>query len=210
MKKIASGWQCDVYDLGNGKVIKTQKPYISKFFKVLHKGSFLEILGGAIPRVRKDYSSSLKKMQNIISSSGIDPAFLCNPEINTQELFYIQDKVTPFYLLMKDFSLEESKEFFNNYARLLKYLWGFGVHDKIFNFRKNAGIDSEGRVVLIDIGELAFKKEKVERNIKTKRWLRANSYLKTKDKKLRNYYKNLMDKELTIDALNSLWRKKID
>jgi hypothetical protein len=159
MKKIGQGWQCLVYDLENGRVFKREKPLWRQFLTILVHGGPQEILKGGISRVRRDYRHSLAGLYEILKNSEIDASRFGNPDINVTALSYTQDKVIPVHAIFKIYSFEEKKKFFIKYVELLQYLWGFGIYEKIFNFHLNIGIAKQGKLVLIDLGELSFERE---------------------------------------------------
>jgi hypothetical protein len=206
MKKIGIGWQCTVYDLGNGKVIKKKNSTLAQFFKILFAAGPLALIKGEVKRVNNDYYESLQIVQKVLENPVFDPAVFGNPIIDISASSYIQDKVIPLNVAMETASLEDQKGFYEKYIDLLKYLWSFGVHEKVFNITINAGIDSQNRLVLIDLGELTSDKNKAMQDITTKRWLRAFSYRFMFNAELKEYYRDLMQKELTGEELDRCWK----
>ena len=58
-----------------------------------------------------------------------------------------------------------------------------------------------GRVILLDLGELSFSKKEIERLIDNKIWLNQWSYLYIKNIKLKKYFATLMNSRITTTAL---------
>ena len=206
MKKIGTGWQSVAYDLGNGRVLKRKRSFWSQFLVILVQGGPKDILKGEITRVNKDFKNSLLGLSFILKNSNLDQNFLGNPLIHDGELFYLQDKVIPASVLLKRYSLEESKLFLRRYIYLIKYLWGFGIHEKIFNFHLNTGVDNRGRVILIDLGELSFDKDQVISDLKRKIWKRRSSYYHLAGSPLQQFYSDLVESELTVESLEDTWQ----
>jgi len=64
-------------------------------------------------------------------------------------------------------------------------------------------------VILIDLAELTFSKNKVIKLIKSKKWLKQYSYLTMKDIKLKQYFKEEMKNQITIENLKKYWETEL-
>ena len=64
--------------------------------------------------------------------------------------------------------------------------------DKSFNFTKNYGIDSHGKLILIDLGELFFDSKEIREQIKRKPWARPQ-FLKKLSREQREYFLRVME-----------------
>ncbi|MES2225055.1 MAG: hypothetical protein V4478_03655, partial [Patescibacteria group bacterium] len=159
MKKIGMGWQCSVYELDRNTVLKLKNTAFSQFWKILCTAGPLPLLQGEMNRVRRDYERSLGIAQDILALPGFDKGMFGNPAISMSDYSYTQDKVIPLKKAIAAASIAQQKEYYMQYIELLKYLWSFGVHEGIFNFALNAGIDKDGRLILIDLGELTADKQ---------------------------------------------------
>jgi hypothetical protein len=205
MKKIGMGWQSSVYEKDEHTVVKTKSSRFSQFWRILLTAGPLAIVKGEMRRAHADLEKSLQIAEKTLSHKGFDPSHFGNPIIDTATQSYTQDKVVPLSSAIKNASVEEQKEYYRQYIELVRYLWKFGVHERIFNFALNTGINAQGKIILIDLGELTADKEKALDDIATKRWLRASSYLLIWNKELKKYYRELMEKELTKEVLEKEW-----
>ncbi len=201
------GWQCSVYELDGTTVLKIKNTAFSQFWKILFTAGPLPLLQGEMKRVHRDYERSLCIAQDILALQGFDKGIFGNPVINLSDYSYTQDKVIPLKKAIAVTSIAQQKEYYRQYIELMKYLWSFGMHEGVFNFALNAGIDKDGRMILIDLGELTTDKQLALNDIVSKRWLRASSYWFIADKELKKYYRELMEAELTPEVLESEWNK---
>jgi hypothetical protein len=207
MRKIGEGWQCTVYDLEDGRVLKKEKTLFSRFLTILLRGGPQEIIKGEVVRAGKDYRTSLSGLTEKLKSENIDPALFGNPTIDLGTFSYTQDKVIPLNKLLAGSSTQRVKELFDQYIVLLKKLWSLGIYEEVFNFSLNFGLNPSGSMVLTDLGELQFEKsDKILAAIASKRWLRAYSYFTLKNEVAKAYYKEKMNAELTVDEFNRLWK----
>jgi hypothetical protein len=203
MNYLGEGWQCIVYDLENGRVLKKRRSLVSQCFKILRTGGLREIWKGELLRSDRDYKQSLQLVNRLSASPMFDIALLGNPII--KNLNYTQDKVVPLGEMLDRATFEESKELLRQYVQLVKYLWKFGIHEKSMKFRTATGVSGDGILIVIDFGEVTTDKKAVVSSIATKRWLRSNSYKKTINEKLKLYYAELMEQTITVQALQEIW-----
>jgi len=201
MKKIGQGLQFNVYDLGN----RVKKTFTSKnqirlklifwnLFLIFQPPKLEEIVNKAI-KEREHSINELKKRE-------IDLSLLANLKIYEKEI--IQDKVTLIKSILGDY--ERDKKIINDYIQFIFKCWKQGFADRIYNFTINNGLDSYRRIVLIDCGELTFDKGHIEEAIKNKRWEGSRTYKSHLYLKLKGYYKEKMDKEITLENLNKYWK----
>jgi hypothetical protein len=204
MKRIGRGWQYDVYDSGNGRVLK--KPYsrVSRFLRIFRQsGEFsLRMARDEMTRVDRDGRAA----EEFVSSHRVDRALLGNPKFNPDGS-YEQDKTIVFEKAWESASTERRKEMLRAYTELIHATWRDGFADRIFNFSVNNGFDVLGRLIQIDFGEMALSREKVEHNIRNKRWQKSYSYLSLTPPDMKSYYEQLMDAEITLENLERYWGK---
>lgn len=203
MKEIGRGWQFAVYDLGEGRVLKRPLTGFERFLRVGRQMLFRNPL--AIPsevrRVRTDMRDSLEIVRN--SRGRLPPHLLGNPIIGDDDS-YRQDKAAVLAERFSEATAAESFRIIDAYTELTRELWKYGVADRVFNFTINNALDSSGRVILIDLGELTDSKEKVRKHIETKAWLRHFSYRSLPDE-LKRYFASAMDRGITLENLEREW-----
>jgi hypothetical protein len=203
MKKIGEGYYYNVYDIGNGRVLKKQKDKFSIFFHILvtSKGSVIHAykkskeVSNTILKLRKEYEEILNKVS--------DTSLLGNPTL-LQGIDYTQDKADR---VREDVNLLSEQQFtllIINYTNLIKQLWTFGINESVYNFTLNNGYNTEGEYILVDFNEVTFDIEKVLQDIKSKFWLGQWAYqlLSETHKKI---FRELMEKEISEENLKKCW-----
>jgi hypothetical protein len=211
MQFLASGFEYKVYDLGSGRVLKKAHPYLHTFFKVVEiarrreKISFLKAMAIAY-RSGKNNKKSLETMKKKMNSL---PQYLfANPKFVGNTLNFTQDKVVPLEKYLIENSLQNNKEVILKYTELQKVFWSYGIHDAVYKFQPNYGVDNEGRVVCIDFGEFVFTCEEAIKSINKKKWLSRPSYKKWEEGELKNYYTALMGEVMIEEELKKYWGKE--
>ncbi len=203
MKKLGNGWQYNAYDLNNDRVLKKQKTLISSFFTVAFYKMYLFMRGPryVYKRAKKvlDYTqTSIKQIRQILNQEL--KGKLGNPEfINDTD--FTQDKVIPLEKYFQTHTLEENKKIVDKYIELIFIFWKYGFGDTPFKITINFGVDKRGEVILFDLGELYFDKEKAKERIASRDW--HKNYIENKD--LAKYYVEKMDAEFTLENLEKYW-----
>ncbi|MGD0284305.1 MAG: hypothetical protein ABSB12_01790 [Candidatus Saccharimonadales bacterium] len=118
---------------------------------------------------------------------------------------YTQDKVPTLGEVLNKSSIAESKLLIDLYIELIIFHWRYGISDVVYNFTVNNGVDNDGRVILLDFGELTSSEAKTRSQITKKRWLHAFSYNQEIPETLKKYYINSMHKRLTTQLLSENW-----
>ena len=95
----------------------------------------------------------------------------------------------------------------DEYINFIFDCWRNGFSERTYNLTINNGVNSDGKIVLMDFGEITFKKSDVKRAIKTKRWRKSWSFKKDLGKEIRKYYDNRMVEQLTLSNLEKYWRE---
>jgi len=205
LKKIGKGLEFNVFDLGNGRVLKkpTTKRQKRKFFRQWYPNETKAVQEKRLYRAEKSTQYSLRNLSRHVLKAF--PTLLGNP-LFLKNLQYTQDKVQPLGKYFKSHTFSENKLILHSYTNCIFQQWEAGFFQKVSNFTINYGVDAKGKVILMDLGELTFSKAEVASRIKKKTWLANWSYLKMKDKKLKRYYARLLDAELTLEKLNRLWK----
>ncbi len=206
MKKIGQGYFYNVFDIGNERVIKKQKKKSQIFFYIFRR-NILPL------RAYSEYKKALLTIPSIESSykrllvQVKDKELLGNPTFY-ENIEYEQDRVILTHDLFKKGTLQEQKNIIDAYVVLIKKCWAYGFHERVFNFTINTGVNSQGKLILIDFNEISFDKNDVRddilRNIWEHRWSFTQLFFFGRSE-LREYYKEQMKKHITIEALEQLW-----
>jgi hypothetical protein len=212
MREIGRGWQYRVYDAGRGRVLKVCQNSFARFVKTFFSRDSDE---------RFNLKSSLRKVQELNEWSRqsiielkknlalIPPPLLGNP-VFKGEINYEQDAATPLGKYIATHSLEENKKIIQGYAVTLLELWKYGLSDGYYNFMLNCGVDREGRVIQLDLGDFIFEREVIEDHISFKRWItHSDSYHTMHERELKEFYEDEMSRLLTLENLDKNWRRAL-
>lgn len=195
MKKIGRGWQYTTYDLGNDRVLKK---YNSKIIGYIHMFKIcfpfnndpIWKLPGYYRGCKQTALDSIKKIQNPI----LDSWMMGNPKI-LNSLDYEQDKVIPLHEALSLTGDERGGEIIDSFIEFNKVLIQRNLIDKSFNITQNFALDKNGRIILMDLGELYSSTASIERQISDRAW--AKHYVVNPlPINLRDYFVQRMDEEL--------------
>ncbi len=209
MKYVGRGWQYEVYDLGNGRVLKKRYSGLLQFLKIY---TYLLGIKGIVSiayakseqrRVADAAEFSEKYIKDLLKYDLLD--MLGNPYFQAYGS-YEQDYGTPLVNILKNKSIEENNKILADYIALIKETWRFGFADIVFKFQINNGIRNDGTLIQLDFGEITTDKEKVRGAIQNKRWLQTRSGKQLANEELREHYRKLMENELTESELEKMWR----
>ena len=123
---------------------------------------------------------------------------MANPKfINKYD--FEQDKVKPLHEVFEHLDSNGIKKLIDKFIEFNLKLLNLGVIDKGFNITKNYGINNEGEIVLIDIGELFDDKELIKKQLKDRGW--THSYVGgcIKDKEAQDYFISEMDRNFKVN-----------
>jgi len=206
MKKIGEGYFYVVYDLGNGRVLKKTKTPFRFFWYIfiVNKGmpwTWKEYRGARrnVVTIKNTYKELRKKFQTLELFG--NPTFLDGIE-------YEQDKAVVFRDVFKVSSEEEIKTLLKKYIASIHELWKHGVHECVFNFSINNGINDKGDSVFIDFNELSFLKQDALRDIRNTIWTKRWAFW-CLSPNFQRWYKEEMAAALTEKNLNRLWESII-
>lgn len=165
-----------------------------------------------------DYAKrSLEGVRSILKKyPEIAPTF-ANPVID-KDLNYRQDKVTVMGTMLHQSTRAKGRKYIDEYIDLLLFHASYGIGDPYMQMGTNYGVDKDGRVVLIDIGELVFDKDAAVAAARTKSWRKADTYY-SPFKRLHNkfiipvllkpYYRRQMLERFTTEAIEANWLKAV-
>jgi len=188
MKKIGRGWQYTTYDKGNGRVLKK---YNTRFqsYSIMMKQNF-PFWSYPIWKLSKYYNgcknTALSSIQKI-KKTKMNLSIFGNPTI-LNELDYEQDKVVPLHIYFKKINNIEGKLIIDKFVKFNKMLLENKLIDKSFLIGKNYGINNDGEIVLIDIGELYSSEESIKKQIQKRPWEHPYVTSTIPDKELREYF----------------------
>ena len=211
MNKIGQGYYYDVYDLGNGPVLKTRTNHRTRLKTLFDwygktRRSKMRIFF-TYPRYAWDARRELKRS---VRTSTLDPEIFGNPVFRNR-FDYEQDVTLPLGKYFESRTLAENKLRFNEYPCLVHILWTCGFSDTVFNFTKNNGISPRtDRLVFVDFNELEQSKEKVADCIKNRKWQTQASLRNMPESELKEHILSRMMEQITLKNLDRFWRTKFD
>lgn len=159
--------------------------------------------------------TSLQGIRTILGDHPELGSSLANPIID-EESNYRQDRVTVMGEALRNRSRREAKYLIDQYVDLNLFHASYGFADRIFNMGVNNGVDSTGRVVLLDLGELTFEKERAVQMAATRQWMKAYSFWSPLPYPknygiplpIKPYYYRRMSAELTSGAVALNWASR--
>lgn len=214
MIKIDSGLQYHVFDIKNGRVRKTQTSFLHKLRTIHFYDGKYDFFKNPINNVRFAFGTkrtlrhSLDGLRDNLEY--IDTSLLGNPRL-LRNYSYEQDRVRVFgEVLQSTENLTDKKRLIDKYIENVLTCWGYGFSDSVFNFTINNGVTREGNVILLDLGEMTWRKGKVTSLLEGRELERQWSIRNLEDEELKNYVKIETRDKFTISNLNKLWKKKIE
>jgi len=203
---IDSGWQFRVYDRGS-HVEKVPRNRLSVLSSILDFRPLLVFrplkLKDKLDRLIDDRKEGLRRVE----SGSFPDELVADTKIENGNL--VQKKVTMVKNAIEEADAERGRELIDMYIEHMKQSWKHGFSESSFNFTINHGIDEEGRMVLVDIGELNYSKSEVREQIENQKWLEQSIYRDFLPQNLRKYFKNKMNEELTTAKLEENWKENI-
>ncbi len=202
-KLIGKGYWYNVYDIDNGRVLKLEKGFLQKVRDTYHLEdkkivpwltALLKLLTGR-KKILASYSYIRSNVDLVLVGS---PNFL-------DGISYKQDKVELLGTSIMRSGFSEKKKLIDLYVQNIVECWKSGCADRVYNFTINNGLDTSGRLILLDFNEVTLSKTEVLERINSKRWLRSWS-LKQVDPKLQQYYREQMDLLITPESLEKNWQ----
>lgn len=188
-KILGQGWQYMVYDLNNERVYKkfnNNWQMISVMWKA-RKQVFWQI-----PSYIEEMKNNAVKSFDYLDNIKIDKNLLGNFE-RKQGLDYEQDKALSIKEYLKNAPDDEVKVIVDKFIKLIKIFWESGFMDKAMKIGKNFGVNKNGEVILIDIGEIWYKDESIKQRLKKRIWA-VKDNMEGLPEKIRPYYIKKMDK----------------
>ncbi len=211
MKKIGSGVQYNVWDMGNGKVKKIQTTFLQKIYRFHKIAPKYKIYSHLINNIKTSISAGKQTKESAEDLKkhllNIDARLLGNPIIQ-KDGNYEQDKVLQFGEKLNSCDFTEQKELINKYLDNLISCWDYAFSDTVFNFIINSGVTPEDKVILIDLGELTWNKNDVKKLVETKHWEKRSSFNKLDEGELKDYIRKQFNEKVTVLNLDSHWNSK--
>lgn len=192
MKVLGRGWQYTVYDLGGGRVLKRHNSALAACYIMLHDSfPYIHHPLWVLPRLHREAQAAACRSLSTLRSHTLEPWMLANPTLRDDDS-YEQDKVTPLDLLLRSASREEGERLIDAFVAFNRELVSAHLIDKSFDIGNNFGLDSQRRVVLIDLGELVCEREAIEAQMRARIWS-AHYVLSGVPQRLHAYFLAKMD-----------------
>ncbi len=193
-ERIGQGWQFAVFSAGGGRVLKVPLSRRERLWRVLKES---RLSPHQVFKRSSIVESHIRESLSGLAERAhlLDGALLGNP-VFLPNCCYEQDCVAAtvgeeLYRV----ELPEQRQIIDRYVDLTLGLLQQGVMTQSFLPAQNCGITTAGKVILIDLGEMIFRRDQFVRRIQEKRW-RDQSILRTLTKEIRPYFLQQMDKRL--------------
>jgi len=199
MKKIGEGWQYGVYDLGNGRVLKRFHSPVKSYWVTLKSVfPFRDDPLSSVPSFVKSAKRKALASFETLKKIQIPSAWLGNPKF-LDGLDYEQDKATPLHDIFEKSDTATIKIIIDKFIIFNKQLLENGIIDKSFNITRNFGLDEDGNIILIDIGELFDSPERIKKQFADRAWDKKYVAGEIKNKEAREYFIQRMDENFSLD-----------
>jgi hypothetical protein len=212
MREIGKGFQYHVYDAGKGRVVKIHQNNLERFVETFFSRDSGERynLKSSLRTVRELNEWSRQSIMELKKKLALIPPPLLGNPVFKGGVNYEQDAATPLGKYIATHSLEENKKIIQGYAIMILELWKYGLSDGNYNFMFNSGVDKEGRVIQLDLGDFIFEREVIEKHISFKMWItHSDSYYTMSEGELREFYEDEMNRLVTLENLDKTWRSAI-
>jgi hypothetical protein len=198
MKKLGEGWQYTAYDLGNGRVLKKFHPLWWRYW-IIFRGiyPFTYDKPWDVPRFVKNSKQKAQASLEVLKRRNIPSEWIGNPKF-IHKLDYEQDKAQPLHDLFENSDTDRMKLLIDQFITFNKQLWKAGIKDKSFNITKNYGLNKEGEMMLIDLGELFDEPVEMQRQLVLREYERNYVAGCIGDKGAREYFIKKMDENFGI------------
>lgn len=201
MRIISDGYYYEVYDVGNGKVLKKKKTFLK--IAIAIKGKSRIGLMSALYKAAR-HIINCEKVTKKVMEAEIPLGLLANPTfINRTD--YEQDRVILLMDYFGSHTLQENKIIVDAYMDLIKELFRYKVHDNVYKFKNSYGVDKVGRVVCIDFNEMIFCKSEVLRLAKKEEWRTQAQFTKFPEGELKDYIEKMFSETLTLKVIDEYW-----
>lgn len=193
MKKIGEGWQYNVYDIGNNRVLKRYNSFF-KSYLIMLKDAFINMRLPVInfKKLYNEGKTSAVRSLKIILDCTLDKNIFGNPKI-VGTLDYEQDIMIPLSVFFKSSTVEKGQDIIDEFIDFNKFLVKNKIIEKNFNIADNFGLNNLGNITLIDIGEICTDEQEINKSIKKRVWS-ARDVTNRLPFDLREYYIKKMDK----------------
>ena len=199
--KQGGGWQYEVRYRGT-KVVKRPKSAVEIAKTVVGCNATyylprpMAVLSEVrrMRRLRRESVAALKR-------ASVDRSLLAGVRFDGQRV--IQERATPIGERLEAVDETARRELLDRCIDCLFDCWRQGLCDGSYSFADNYGV-LEGRVVLLDVGELHFSKRSVARDVSERPWIGSytDQWLSPSD---RDYLRSQMGRRVTVDRLDRIW-----
>mgnify|MGYP006285978759 CR=1 FL=1 len=147
----------------------------------------------------------------LIQASFMPLEFLGNPKFQAHGVI-LQDKV----LMLKElFQVWEQQHEFtkiqkclDDFIELHLLCWEYGLFELSFNFSLNNGVDGEGNLIFVDVGEFTNDLAVIKKNLEEKIWQHCWSVKNDLKVNVRDKYIKKASDRFTYENFQSLWQKR--
>jgi len=197
-----------VYDLGNGRVLKIPRNKFQQVITLFFWGYLNPIrIVRKLISVSRMTETSLTKVKDLLKDVPLELAG--HPQF-IQDRAYEQDKALPLMRFLTGNDVEGAKKIIDQYVQHVFTCWALGFSEMTTNLTINHGLNEEGEVILLDIGELLTKKEEVTERLENKLWRTSWTYkYHMRNPAIRNYFDERMEKSMTRLNLEKYWNTSV-
>lgn len=199
-KKIGQGLQFNVYD--RGERVKKMPTSHREILQTLARSDYRTAvnplgLGREARRIARERQLVMEELR----WREYDAALLANAKVAGRTID--QDFLTPFGQALKESDSPEA--LIDELVVLTRKCWAQGFSETSFNFTINHGVDRNGNVVVLDVGEISFDRDVVIKYVRDKFWLKGWTFNNDLSQELVAYCTKRFDEALTVEILTEVW-----
>jgi hypothetical protein len=197
MKLISKGWQYSVYDTDNGWVLKRYNTFFTAWC-VMMTDSLTHLTPPIICFYRRyrEGKEAASRSLKFIGQTTLDKKIFGHPRI-LSEYSYEQEKAESLASVFKRVSHEEGKNVIDAFVDFNLFLFKHSLIEKNFNIASNFGLNSEGEIILIDLGEICTTESEIQERITLRAWSTPD-VLSGVPAKLRTYFIESLDAAFSV------------
>jgi hypothetical protein len=153
--------------------------------------------------------ASSSRMRQLLSEFPELTSYVANPTF-APDGSYDQDASLLLSDALATCTPADAEAIFYKFAHAKLYEWQFGFSDRVFNLTVNNGLDAQGKMLLLDFGEVATEQAHIERHIAEKVWLNRFSYKLGMPADHKPLFARIMDEVVTEENLHLHWRSRYE
>lgn len=209
---IGIGGQYTVHDIGDGRVVKIPNSLDgSRRFVGGWAPHMADVPNRHMPLIETAYNRSycVPHCLRLAARYPVLHELFGRPEA-LPGLCFTQDRLETLRDVIARSTDGEVRSYIDATADIYRLLWRYGIHDPIWFWIVNNGVDAEGRVLYMDFGETMFCAHAVRQKIEEREWEEKQVLVASLSEKNQAYYFSAMKDRLSGDNFEANWMADLE